>query len=197
MSLMQLCWDLIWSPRSKGIPYVVGNGTFNQGLKLMLSLFGIMLGISFVENIAVFLLTPVSLAYVIGVLFGYILMWAFFKGFWLVLAYVYVKNVSNRELTFKQTFTAVSYAVAFDFPLAILGLVNSLLVIALNLMHFGYVAYLLEYFIGITLLVIALYYILCSLGLYRKMLGTSSAHIIFIGIVYIAILLVTAIALRA
>lgn len=125
MSLMQLCWDLIWSPRSKGIPYVVENGTFNQGLKLMLSLFGIMLGISFVENIAVFLLTPVSLAYVIGVLFGYILMWAFFKGFWLVLAYLYVKNVSNRELTFKQTFTAVSYAVAFDFPLAILGLVNS------------------------------------------------------------------------
>ena len=49
MSLMQLCWDLIWSPRSKGIPYVVENGTFNQGLKLMLSLFGIMLGISFVD----------------------------------------------------------------------------------------------------------------------------------------------------
>ena len=37
MSLMQLCWDLIWSPRSKGIPYVVENGTFNQGLKLMLA----------------------------------------------------------------------------------------------------------------------------------------------------------------
>ena len=190
MSLMQLCWDLIWSPRSKGIPYVVENGTFDQGLKLMLSLFGIMLGISFVENITVFLLTPVSLEYVIGVLVGYILVWVFFKGFWLVLAYLYVKNVSNRELT------AVSYAVAFDFPLAIVGLVNSLLIIALNPMHFGYFAYLLETFIGIALFIIALYYILCSLGLYRKMLGTSSAHIIFIGIVYIAILLVIAIALR-
>ena len=196
MSLTQLCWDLIRNPKSKGIPYVVENGTFDQGLKLMLSLFGIMLGISFVENITVFLLTPVSLEYVIGVSVDYILVWVFFKSFWLVLAYLYVKNVSNRELTFKQTFTAVSYAVAFDFPLAIFGLVNSLLIIALNLMHFGYFAYLLETFIGIALFIIALYYILCSLGLYRKMLGTSSAHIIFIGIVYIAILLVIAIALR-
>ena len=196
MSLTQLCWDLIRNPKSKGIPYVVENATFDQGLKLMLNLFGIMFGISFVENITVFLLTPVSLEYVIGVLVGYILVWVFFKGFWLVLAYLYVKNVSNRELTFKQTFTAVSYAVVFDFPLAIVGLVNSLLIIALNLMHFGYFAYLLETFIGIALFIIALYYILCSLGLYRKMLGTSSAHIIFIGIVYIAILLVIAIALR-
>ena len=118
MSLMQLCWDLIWSPRSKGIPYVVENGTFNQGLKLMLSLFGIMLGISFVENIAVFLLTPVSLAYVIGVLFGYILMWAFFKGFWLVLAYLYVKiflTVSLRLNKLLQLFR-MQWPLIFHWP---------------------------------------------------------------------------------
>ena len=45
MSIMQVCWSLMRYPRSKGIPYIMENGTFDQALVFMLRLFGIMLGL--------------------------------------------------------------------------------------------------------------------------------------------------------
>ena len=50
MSFMQVCWSLMRYPRSKGVPYIMENGTFDQALVFMLRLFGIMLGLSVVEN---------------------------------------------------------------------------------------------------------------------------------------------------
>ena len=54
MSIMQVCWSLMRYPRSKGIPYIMEHGTFDQALVFMLSLFGIMLGLSVVENYYLF-----------------------------------------------------------------------------------------------------------------------------------------------
>ena len=36
MSFMQVCWNLMRYPRSKGIPYIMENGTFDQALVFML-----------------------------------------------------------------------------------------------------------------------------------------------------------------
>ena len=61
MSFMQVCWNLMRYPRSKGIPYIMENGTFDQALVFMLRLFGIMLGLSVVENGIIFFITPATM----------------------------------------------------------------------------------------------------------------------------------------
>lgn len=104
MSFMQVCWSLMRYPRSKGIPYIMENGTFDQALVFMLRLFGIMLGLSVVENVIIFFITPVTMLDTIISILGFIFAWIFLKGLWIILAHFYVKATSNRDLTFKETF---------------------------------------------------------------------------------------------
>ena len=184
MSFMQVCWSLMRYPRSKGIPYIMEHGTFDQALVFMLRLFGIMLGLSVVENVIIFFITPVTMLDTIVSILGFVFAWVFLKGLWLILAHFYVKATSNRDLMFKETFMAVSYAMAFDLPITVLSLLGAVLVVILSLAGVGMIAYSVQFILGLITFVLALYYILCSLGLYRQMLKTTSMHIIIIAIVY-------------
>ena len=189
MSIMQVCWSLMRYPRSKGIPYIMEHGTFDQALVFMLSLFGIMLGLSVVENIIIFFITPVTMLDTIISILGFIFTWVFLKGLWFILAHFYVKATSNRDLTFKDTFMAVSYAMAFDLPITVLSLLGAVLVIVLSLAGAGMIAFGVQSILGLIAFVLAIYYMLCSLGLYRQMLKTTSMHIIIIAIVYTVLLI--------
>lgn len=184
MSIMQVCWSLMRYPRSKGIPYIMEHGTFDQALVFMLRLFGIMLGLSVVENVIIFFITPVTMLDTIISILGFVFAWVFLKGLWFILVHFYVKATSNRNLTFKETFMAVSYAMAFDLPITVLSLFGAVLVVILSLAGAGMIAYSVQFILGLITFVLALYYILCSLGLYRQMLKSTSMHIIIIGIVY-------------
>lgn len=196
MSFMQVCWSLMRYPRSKGIPYIMENGTFDQALVFMLRLFGIMLGLSVVENGIIFFITPVTVLDTIVSILGFIFAWFFLKGLWLILVYFYVKATSNRDLMFKDTFMAVSYAMAFDLPITVLSLLGAVLVIILSLAGEGMIAFGVQFILGLITFVLALYYILCSLGLYRQMLKTTSMHIIIIAIVYTVLLISASMMLR-
>ena len=196
MSFMQVCWSLMRYPRSKGIPYIMENGTFDQALVFMLRLFGIMLGLSVVENGIIFLITPVTMLDTIVSILGFVFAWFFLKGLWLILVYFYVKATSNRDLMFKDTFMAVSYAMAFDLPITVLSLLGAVLVIVLSLAGAGMIAFGVQFILGLITFVLALYYILCSLGLYRQMLKTTSMHIIIIAIVYTVLLISASMMLR-
>ena len=184
MSFMQVCWNLMRYPRSKGIPYIMENGTFDQALVFMLRLFGIMLGLSVVENVIIFFITPATMLDTIVSILGFIFAWVFLKGLWIILVHFYVKATSNRNLTFKETFMAVSYAMAFDLPITVLSLLGAVLVIILSLAGVGMIAFGVQSILGLIAFVLAIYYMLCSLGLYRQMLKTTSMHIIIIAIVY-------------
>ena len=184
MSFMQVCWNLMRYPRSKGIPYIMESGTFDQALVFMLRLFGIMLGLSVVENVIIFFITPVTMLDTIVSILGFIFAWIFLKGLWIILAHFYVKATSNRDLTFKETFMAVSYAMAFDLPITVLSLLGGLVFVILSLAGAGMIAFGIQVIWALITFVLALYYILCSLGLYRQMLKTTSMHIIIIAIVY-------------
>ena len=196
MSIMQVCWSLMRYPRSKGIPYIMEHGTFDQALVFMLCLFGIMLGLSVVENIIIFFITPVTLLDTIISILGFIFAWVFLKGLWFILAHFYVKATSNRDVTFKDTFMAVSYAMAFDLPITVLSLLGAVLVVVLSLAGAGMIAFGVQFILGLITFVLALYYILCSLGLYRQMLRTTSMHIIIIAIVYTVLLIGASMMLR-
>ena len=197
MSFMQVCWSLMRYPRSKGIPYIMENGTFDQALVFMLRLFGIMLGLSVVENGIIFFITPATMLDTIVSILGFVFAWFFLKGLWLILAYFYVKATSNRDLMFKDTFMAVSYAMAFDLPITILSLLGAVLVIVLSLAGAGMIAFGVQsIFLGLIAFVLAIYYMLCSLGLYRQMLKTTSMHIIIIAIVYTVLLISASMMLR-
>lgn len=196
MSFMQVCWSLMRYPRSKGIPYIMENGTFDQALVFMLRLFGIMLGLSVVENGIIFFITPATILDTIVSILGFIFAWFFLKGLWLILVYFYVKATSNRDLMFKDTFMAVSYAMAFDLPITVLSLLGAVLVIILSLAGAGMIAFGVQFILGLITFVLALYYILCSLGLYRQMLKTTSMHIIIIAIVYTVLLISASMMLR-
>ena len=196
MSMMQVCWSLMRYPRSKGIPYIMEHGTFDQALVFMLRLFGIMLGLSVVENGIIFFITPVTMLDTIVSILGFIFAWFFLKGLWLILVYFYVKSTSNRDLMFKDTFMAVSYAMAFDLPITVLSLLGAVLVIILSLAGAGMIAFGVQFILGLITFVLALYYILCSLGLYRQMLKTTSMHIIIIAIVYTVLLISASMMLR-
>ena len=196
MSIMQVCWSLMRYPRSKGIPYIMEHGTFDQALVFMLCLFGIMLGLSVVENIIIFFITPVTMLDTIISILGFIFAWVFLKGLWFILAHFYVKATSNRDVTFKDTFMAVSYAMAFDLPITVLSLLGAVLVIILSLAGAGMIAFGVQFILGLITFVLALYYILCSLGLYRQMLKTTSMHIIIIAIVYTVLLISASMMLR-
>ena len=196
MSFMQVCWSLMRYPRSKGIPYIMENGTFDQALVFMLRLFGIMLGLSVVENGIIFFITPATMLDTIVSILGFIFAWFFLKGLWLILVYFYVKATSNRDLMFKDTFMAVSYAMAFDLPITVLSLLGAVLVIILSLAGGGMIAFGVQFILGLITFVLALYYILCSLGLYRQMLKTTSMHIIIIAIVYTVLLISASMMLR-
>lgn len=196
MSFMQVCWNLMRYPRSKGIPYIMESGTFDQALVFMLRLFGIMLGLSVVENGIIFFITPATMLDTIVSILGFIFAWFFLKGLWLILVYFYVKATSNRDLMFKDTFMAVSYAMAFDLPITVLSLLGAVLVIILSLAGAGMIAFGVQFILGLITFVLALYYILCSLGLYRQMLKTTSMHIIIIAIVYTVLLISASMMLR-
>ena len=196
MSFLQVCWSLMRYPRSKGIPYIMENGTFDQALVFMLRLFGIMLGLSVVENGIIFFITPVTVLDTIVSILGFIFAWFFLKGLWLILVYFYVKATSNRDLMFKDTFIAVSYAMAFDLPITILSLLGAVLVIVLSLAGAGMIAFGVQSILGLIAFVLAIYYMLCSLGLYRQMLKTTSMHIIIIAIVYTVLLISASMMLR-
>lgn len=196
MSFMQVCWNLMRYPRSKGIPYIMENGTFDQALVFMLRLFGIMLGLSVVENGIIFFITPVTMLDTIVSILGFIFAWFFLKGLWLILVYFYVKSTSNRDLMFKDTFMAVSYAMAFDLPITVLSLLGAVLVIVLSLAGAGMIAFGVQSILGLIAFVLAIYYMLCSLGLYRQMLKTTSMHIIIIAIVYTVLLISASMMLR-
>lgn len=196
MSFMQVCWSLMRYPRSKGIPYILENGTFDQALVFMLRLFGIMLGLSVVENGIIFFITPATMLDTIVSILGFVFAWFFLKGLWLILVYFYVKATSNRDLMFKDTFMAVSYAMAFDLPITVLSLLGAVLVIILSLAGAGMIAFGVQFILGLITFVLALYYILCSLGLYRQMLKTTSMHIIIIAIVYTVLLISASMMLR-
>ncbi len=196
MSIMQVCWSLMRYPRSKGIPYIMEHGTFDQALVFMLSLFGIMLGLSVVENIIIFFITPVTVLDTIISILGFIFAWVFLKGLWIILAHFYVKATSNRDLTFKETFMAVSYAMVFDLPITVLSLLGGLVFVILSLAGAGMIAFGVQFIWGLITFVLALYYILCSLGLYRQMLKTTSMHIIIIAIVYTVLLIGASMMLR-
>ena len=196
MSIMQVCWSLMRYPRSKGIPYIMEHGTFDQALVFMLRLFGIMLGLSMVENVIIFFITPVTVLDTIISILGFVFAWVFLKGLWFILVHFYVKATSNRDLTFKETFMAVSYAMAFDLPITVLSLLGAVLVIILSLAGAGMIAFGVQFILGLITFVLALYYILCSLGLYRQMLKTTSMHIIIIAIVYTVLLISASMMLR-
>ena len=196
MSLMQVCWHLIRYPRSKGIPYVMEHSTFDQALVFMYWLLGSMVGLSVVENGIIFLITPATMLDTIVSILGFIFAWFFLKGLWLILVYFYVKATSNRDLTFKETFTAVSYSMAFDLPIAVLSMIGPLLVVVVSLIGVGMIAFSIQSILGLITSVLAIYYMLCSLGLYRQMLKTTSMHIIIIAIVYAVLLVGASIWLR-
>ena len=196
MSIMQVCWSLMRYPRSKGIPYIMENGTFDQALVFMLSLFGIMLGLSVLENVIIFFITPVTVLDTIISILGFIFAWVFLKGLWIILAHFYVKATSNRDLTFKETFMAVSYAMVFDLPITVLSLLGGLVFVILSLAGAGMIAFGVQVIWALITFVLALYYILCSLGLYRQMLKTTSMHIIIIAIVYTVLLISASMMLR-
>ena len=196
MSIMQVCWSLMRYPRSKGIPYIMEHGTFDQALVFMLRLFGIMLGLSVVENVIIFFITPVTMLDTIISILGFVFAWVFLKGLWFILVHFYVKATSNRNLTFKETFMAVSYAMAFDLPIMVLSLLGAVLVVILSLAGAGMVAYSVQFILGLITFVLALYYILCSLGLYRQMLKSTSMHIIIIAIVYTVLLIGASMSIR-
>ena len=196
MSFMQVCWNLMRYPRSKGIPYIMENGTFDQALVFMLRLFGIMLGLSVVENVIIFFITPVTMLDTIVSILGFVFAWIFLKGLWFILVHFYVKATSNRNLTFKETFMAVSYAMAFDLPITVLSLFGAVLVVILSLAGAGMIAYSVQFILGLITFVLALYYILCSLGLYRQMLKSTSMHIIIIAIVYTVLLIGASMSIR-
>ena len=196
MSIMQVCWSLMRYPRSKGIPYIMEHGTFDQALVFMLRLFGIMLGLSVVENVIIFFITPVTMLDTIISILGFIFAWVFLKGLWFILVHFYVKATSNRNLTFKDTFMAVSYAMAFDLPITVLSLLGAVLVIILSLAGVGMIAFGVQSILGLIAFVLAIYYMLCSLGLYRQMLKTTSMHIIIIAIVYTVLLISASMMLR-
>lgn len=191
MSLMQVCWHLIRYPRSKGIPYVMEHSTFDQALVFMYWLLGSMVGLSVVENGIIFLITPATMLDTIVSILGFIFAWFFLKGLWLILVYCYVKATSNRNLTFKETFMAVSYSMAFDLPIAVLSMIGTVLVVVVSLIGVGLIAFSIQSILGLITSVLAIYYMLCSLGLYRQMLKTTSMHIIIIAVVY-AVLVVGA-----
>lgn len=196
MSLMQVCWHLIRYPRFKGIPYVMEHSTFDQALVFMYWLLGSMVGLSVVENGIIFLITPATMLDTIVSILGFIFAWFFLKGLWLILVYCYVKATSNRDLTFKETFTAVSYSMAFDLPIAVLSMIGTLLVVVVSLIGVGMIAFSIQSILGLITSVLAIYYMLCSLGLYRQMLKTTSMHIIIIAIVYVVLLVGASIWLR-
>lgn len=196
MSLMQVCWSLIRYPRSKGIPYVMEHSTFDQALVFMYWLLGSMVGLSVVENGIIFLITPATMLDTIVSILGFIFAWFFLKGLWLILVYFYVKATSNRNLTFKETFMAVSYSMAFDLPIAVLSMIGTLLVVVVSLIGVGMIAFSIQSILGLITSVLAIYYMLCSLGLYRQMLKTTSMHIIIIAIVYAVLLVGASIWLR-
>ena len=196
MSFMQVCWSLMRYPRSKGIPYIMENGTFDQALVFMLRLFGIMLGLSVVENGIIFFITPVTVLDTIVSILGFVFAWVFLKGLWFILVHFYVKATSNRNLTFKETFMAVSYAMAFDLPITVLSLLGAVLVVILSLAGAGMIAFGVQSVLGLIAFVLAIYYMLCSLGLYRQMLKTTSMHIIIIAIVYTVLLISASMMLR-
>lgn len=196
MSIMQVCWSLMRYPLSKGIPYIMEHGTFDQALVFMLRLFGIMLGLSVVENVIIFFITPVTMLDTIVSILGFVFAWVFLKGLWFILVHFYVKAISNRDLKFKDTFMAVSYAMAFDLPITVLSLLGAVLVVILSLAGAGMIAYSVQFILGLITFVLALYYILCSLGLYRQMLKSTSMHIIIIAIVYTVLLIGASISLR-
>ena len=196
MSIMQVCWSLMRYPRSKGIPYIMEHGTFGQALVFMLRLFGIMLGLSVLENVIIFFITPVIMLDTIISILGFVFAWIFLKGLWFILVHFYVKATSNRNLTFKETFMAVSYAMAFDLPITVLSLLGAVLVVILSLAGAGMIAFSVQFILGLITFVLALYYILCSLGLYRQMLKTTSMHIIIIAIVYTVLLISASMMLR-
>lgn len=196
MSLMQVCWSLMRYPRSKGIPYIMEHGTFDQALVFMYWLLGSMVGLSVVENGIIFLITPATMLDTIVSILGFIFAWFFLKGLWLILVYCYVKATSNRDLTFKETFTAVSYSMAFDLPIAVLSMIGTLLVVVVSLIGVGMIAFSIQSILGLITSVLAIYYMLCSLGLYRQMLKTTSMHIIIIAIVYAVLLVGASIWLR-
>ncbi len=181
MSIMQVCWSLMRYPRSKGIPYIMEHGTFDQALVFMLRLFGIMLGLSVVENVIIFFITPVTMLDTIVSILGFVFAWVFLKGLWFILVHFYVKATSNRNLTFKETFMAVSYAMAFDLPITVLSLLGAVLVIILSLAGVGMIAFGVQSILGLIAFVLAIYYMLCSLGLYRQMLKTTSIFILSVG----------------
>ena len=189
MSIMQVCWSLMRYPRSKGIPYIMEYGTFDQALVFMLRLFGIMLGLSVVENVIIFFITPVTMLDTIISILGFVFAWVFLKGLWFILVHFYVKATSNRTLTFKETFMAVSYAMAFDLPITVLSLLGAVLVVILSLAGASMIALGVQSILGLIAFVLAIYYMLCSLGLYRQMLKTTSMHIIIIAIVYTVLLI--------
>lgn len=193
---MQVCWSLIRYPRSKGIPYVMEHSTFDQALVFMYWLLGSMVGLSVVENGIIFLITPATMLDTIVSILGFIFAWFFLKGLWLILVYFYVKATSNRDLTFKETFTAVSYSMAFDLPIAVLSMIGTLLVVVVSLIGVGMIAFSIQSILGLITSVLAIYYMLCSLGLYRQMLKTTSMHIIIIAIVYAVLLVGASIWLR-
>ena len=196
MSIMQVCWSLMRYPRSKGIPYIMEHGTFDQALIFVLRLFGIMLGLSVVENVITFFITPVTMLDTIVSILGFVFAWVFLKGLWFILVHFYVKATSNRTLTFKETFMAVSYAMAFDLPITILSLLGAVLVVILSLAGAGMIAFGVQSVLGLIAFVLAIYYMLCSLGLYRQMLKTTSMHIIIIAIVYTVLLISASMMLR-
>ena len=196
MSIMQVCWSLMRYPRSKGIPYIMEHGTFDQALVFMLRLFGIMLGLSVVENVIIFFITPVTMLDTIVSILGFVFAWVFLKGLWFILVHFYVKATSNRDLTFKKTFMAVSYAMAFDLPITVLSLLGAVLVVILSLAGVGMIAFGVQSILGLIAFVLAIYYMLCSLGLYRQMLKTTSMHIIIIAIVYTVLLISASMMLR-
>lgn len=196
MSIMQVCWSLMRYPRSKGIPYIMEYGTFDQALVFMLRLFGIMLGLSVVENVIIFFITPVTMLDTIISILGFVFAWVFLKGLWFILVHFYVKATSNRTLTFKETFMAVSYAMAFDLPITVLSLLGAVLVVILSLAGASMIAFGVQSILGLIAFVLAIYYMLCSLGLYRQMLKTTSMHIIIIAIVYTVLLISASMMLR-
>ena len=196
MSIMQVCWSLMRYPRSKGIPYIMEHGTFDQALVFMLRLFGIMLGLSVVENVIIFFITPVTMLDTIISILGFVFAWVFLKGLWFILVHFYVKATSNRTLTFKETFMAVSYAMAFDLPITVLSLLGAVLVVILSLAGASMIAFGVQSILGLIAFVLAIYYMLCSLGLYRQMLKTTSMHIIIIAIVYTVLLIGASMSIR-
>ena len=72
MSLMQVCWSLMRYPRSKGIPYIMEHGTFDQALVFMYWLLGSMVGLSVVENGIIFLITPATMLDTIVSILGFV-----------------------------------------------------------------------------------------------------------------------------